>query len=75
MDAVQLKMNDIKTKFIYFGGPRKLEKCIVNQININEKMIQRSHITRYLETIQSILKPSISKRHLPKLLLNVKHSR
>ena len=28
MDQVQLKMNDSKTEFIYFGGPRQLEKCI-----------------------------------------------
>ena len=43
-----MKMNNSNTKFIYFGGPRQLEKCIVNQININGEMIQRSHITRYL---------------------------
>ena len=41
-------MNDSKTEFIYFGGPRQLEKCIVNQINVNEEMVRRSHISRYL---------------------------
>ena len=35
MDAVRLKMNDSKTEFIYFGGPKQLEKTIINQINVN----------------------------------------
>ena len=48
MDAVQLKMNDSKTEFIYFGGPRQLQKCIVNQIDVNGEMIPWSHTTRYL---------------------------
>ena len=48
MDAMQLKMNDNKTEFIYFSGPKQLEKCIVHQINVNGEIIQRSHITRYL---------------------------
>ena len=42
-------MNDSKTEFIYFGGPRQLEKCIVSQINVNGEMIPRSQIIRYLE--------------------------
>ena len=29
-------------------GPRQLEKCIVNQINVNGEMVPRVHITRYL---------------------------
>ena len=41
-------MNDSKTEFICFGGPRQLGKCTVNQINVNGEMIPRSHITRYL---------------------------
>ena len=48
VDAVWMEMNDNKTEFIYFGGPRQLEKCIVNQININGEMIPRSYTTRYL---------------------------
>ena len=48
MDTVQLKMNDSKTEFMYFGGPRQLEKCIVNQINVNGEMIPRSQIIGYL---------------------------
>ena len=39
MNAMQLKMNDNKTEFIYFGGPKQLEKCIINQINVNGEMI------------------------------------
>ena len=48
MDVVRLKMNNSKTEFIYFGGPRQLEKCISNQINVNREQIPRSHMTRYL---------------------------
>ena len=48
MDAMQQKMNDNKTEFIYFGGPKQLEKCTINQINVNGEMVLRSHITRYL---------------------------
>ena len=43
-------MNDNKTEFTYFGGPKHLEKCIMNHINVNGEMIPRSHITRYLGT-------------------------
>ena len=28
-----------KTKFIYFGRPKQLEKCITNKINVNEEVI------------------------------------
>ena len=31
MDQVQLKMNDSKTEFIFFGWPSQLEKCITNE--------------------------------------------
>ena len=41
-------MNDSKTEFIYFGGPRQIEKCIVNQKNVNGEMITRSQIITYL---------------------------
>ena len=41
-------MNASKTEFIYFGGPRQLEKCIINQINVNAEQIPRSQMTRYL---------------------------
>ena len=41
-------MNDSKTEFTYFCGPRQLEKCITNKINVNEEVIQRTGIIRYL---------------------------
>ena len=41
-------MNNSKTEFIYFGGPRQLEKCIINQIDVNGEQIPRSQMTRYL---------------------------
>ena len=55
MDAVRLKMNKNKTKLIYFGGPRQLKKCIINQINVNGEMIPRSHITRSLPQLYTKL--------------------
>ena len=48
MDTVILKMNNSKTQFIYFGGPRQLEKCIISQIKVNGEQIPRSQMTRYL---------------------------
>ena len=48
MDAVRLKVNNSKTEFIYFGGPRQLEKCISNQINVSGEQTPRSHMIRYL---------------------------
>ena len=48
MDMVRLEMNNSKTEFIYFGGPRQLEKCIINQINVNGEQISRSQMMRYL---------------------------
>ena len=48
MDQVQVKINDSKTEFIYFVRPRQLEKCITNKINVNEEVIKRTGITRYL---------------------------
>ena len=48
MDAVKLEMNNSKTGFIYFGGPRQQEKCISNQIDVNAEQIPRSHMIRNL---------------------------
>ena len=39
MDHIWLKMNESKMEFIYFGGPRQLEKCIANTINTNDEDI------------------------------------
>ena len=46
--AVRLKMNNSKTAFIYFGGPKQVEKCIINQINVNGEQIPRTQMMRYL---------------------------
>ena len=80
MDAMQLKMNDNKTEFIYFGGPKQLEKCIINQINVNGEMIPRSHITRYLRAYLDstlTLKEYIKKKCKATMLslLNIKVTR
>ena len=48
VDQVHLKMNDSKTEFIYFGGNRQLEKCIIDKIDVNGEDIQRVELTRYL---------------------------
>ena len=48
MDQVRLKMNESKTKFIYFGWPSQLDKCIKTSININGEEIARANITKYL---------------------------
>ena len=48
MDQVRLKMNDSKTKFIYFGWPSQLDKCITNHINVNREQIAKTYTTKYL---------------------------
>ena len=62
MDAVRLKMNNSKTEFIYFGGSKQLEKCIISQINVNGEWIPRSQMTRYLG---AYLNPTLNlKQHI-----------
>ena len=48
MDQVRLKMNESKTKFIYFGWPSQLDKCITQHINVNGEQIEKTNITKYL---------------------------
>ena len=48
MDQVHLKMNESKTKFIYFGWPSQLDKCITTTINVNGEEMERANITKYL---------------------------
>ena len=43
-------MNDNKTEFICFGRPRQIQKWITNKINVNEEVIKRTGIIRYLGT-------------------------
>ena len=49
MDQVQLKLNESKTEFIYFGWPSQLGKCVATTIDVNGETIARSNITKYLE--------------------------
>ena len=48
MDQVRLKMNESKTKFIYYGWPSQLDKCITQHINVNGEHIEKAEITKYL---------------------------
>ena len=48
MDQVCLNMNESKTKFIYFGWPSQLDKCITTTINVNREEIERASATKYL---------------------------
>ena len=48
MDQTRLKMNPAKTKFIYFGNTRQLQKCTISSINVAGNLILRSDIVRYL---------------------------
>ena len=48
MDAVKLKLNKIKTEFIYFGGKQQLAKTRRHTININGKTIQYTNKINYL---------------------------
>ena len=50
MGQVRLKMNESKTKFIYFGWPSQLDKCITQHINVNGEQIEKTNITKYLGT-------------------------
>ena len=62
MDAVRLKMNNSKTEFIYFGGSKQLEKCIISQINVNGEWIPRIKMMRYLG---AYLNPTLNlKQHI-----------
>ena len=48
MDAVKLKLNEIKTECIYFGGRQQLAKTQRDTININGKTIQCTNKIKYL---------------------------
>ena len=48
MDKTRLKMNPSKTKFIYFGNTKQLQKCTSNSINMAGDLIVRSEVIRYL---------------------------
>ena len=48
MDRARLKMNPSKTKFIYFGFNRQLDKCSEKEISVAGDLIIRSNVIRYL---------------------------
>ena len=48
MDAMELKLNETKTEFIYFGGKHQLAKTKRDTININGKIIQHTNKINYL---------------------------
>ena len=48
MDGVRLKMNSAKTEFIYFGSKIQLSKCVVTHLNINDEIVERAMVIKYL---------------------------
>ena len=48
MDQVRLKMNSSKTEFMYFGNKVQLNKCVVAHLNINNEIVQRATVIKYL---------------------------
>ena len=48
MDAVQIKLNESKTEFIYFRSRQQLTKCHHHTINIKGEIINRSTEVKYL---------------------------
>ena len=48
MDQVRLKMNPSKTEFIHFGSRSQLSKCVVTQLNVNGKLVERATLIKYL---------------------------
>ena len=47
MDAVRLKLNESKTKFIYFGSGQQFTKSSENIIRVIQKTIDRCLTVRY----------------------------
>ena len=48
MDQVRLKMNSAKIKFIYFRSKVQLKKCVVTHLNINDEIVKRAMVIKYL---------------------------
>ena len=48
MEAVKLKLNEVKTKFIYFGNRQQLNKTTHTTINVIGESVKRSTKVRYL---------------------------
>ena len=48
MDWVRLKMNSMKTKFIYLESKVQLSKCVVTHLNVNDEIVERATVIKYL---------------------------
>ena len=48
MQWVRLKMNSAKTEFIYFGSKVQLSKCVVAHLNVNDEIVERATVIKYL---------------------------
>ena len=48
MDRVRFKMNSAKTEFIYFGSKVQLSKCVVTHLNVNDEIVERAKVIKYL---------------------------
>ena len=49
MDSNRLKINTTKTEFIMFGSKKQLQKCTTKALKVNEDMIPKSDIIKYLD--------------------------
>ena len=38
--VIRLKMNSVKTEFIYFGSKGQLGKCVVTHLNVNDEIVE-----------------------------------
>ena len=48
MDQVRLKMNSVKTEFIYFRSKVQLGKCVVTHLDVNDEIVERATKIKYL---------------------------
>ena len=50
MDENRLWMNDGKTEFIMFGAKKQLDKCKTTSIDVNNTVVSKSEVVKYLGT-------------------------
>ena len=63
MDVIRLKLNESKTKFIYFGSRNQLKKCTFDKTNIyDENFKEVTQLNIYQDTYTNI---STSRNMLP----------
>ena len=48
MNSVRLKMNNSKSEFIIFGNKTQVDKCITDRLRIEDDIVNRSQIVKYL---------------------------